>query len=39
MEPSWTEPPPLAWVLIGVRERSVCRRQNGPVAVSGPERC
>ena len=39
MEPSWTEPPPLAWVLIGVRERSTCRRQSGPVALSGPERC
>lgn len=39
MEPSWTEPPALAWVLIGVRERSACRRQSGPVALSGPKRC
>jgi hypothetical protein len=38
MEPSWTEPPHLAWVLIGVRERSACRRQSGLVALSGPER-
>jgi hypothetical protein len=38
MEPSWTEPPPLAWVLIGVRERSACRRQSGSGALSGPER-
>ncbi len=39
MEPSWTEPPPFAWVLIGARERSVCRRQDGAVPLSGPERC
>ena len=39
MEPSWTEPPPFAWVFIGVEERLVCRRQSGAIALSGPTRC
>jgi len=39
MEPSWTEPPPFAWVFIGEGERPVCRRQNGVSTLSGPERC
>ena len=37
MEPSWTEPPPFAWVFIGAVERPVCRRRNGEAALSGPE--
>jgi hypothetical protein len=39
MEPSWTEPPPLAWVFIGAGEGPVRRRQSGAVALNGPERC
>jgi hypothetical protein len=39
MEPSWTEPPPLAWVLIGGGERPVRRRQSGAAALSEPKRC
>ena len=38
MEPSWTEPPPFAWVFIGAYERAVCRRQGGTAVLSGPER-
>jgi hypothetical protein len=32
MEPSWTEPPPFAWVFIGAYERAVCRRPGGTAA-------
>jgi hypothetical protein len=39
MEPSWTEPPLVAWVFIGAGERPVRRRQSDVVALSGPERC
>jgi hypothetical protein len=39
MEPSWTEPPPFTWVLIGAHERPECRRENDALALNGPKRC
>ena len=38
MERSWTEPPPLAWVLIGGRKRWGGRRLSGPMRGGGPKR-
>lgn len=38
MEPSWTEPPPFAWVFIGTGEGPVWRRQRGVVALGGTKR-
>lgn len=28
MEPSWTEPPPVTWVLIAAQKRASCRRRS-----------
>jgi hypothetical protein len=39
MEPSWTEPPPFTWVVIGADEHPECRRQSDEVALCVPERC
>jgi hypothetical protein len=38
IEPSWTEPPPFAWVFIDIGERAICRRRSGVATLSEPKR-
>lgn len=39
MEQSWTEPPPVGWVLIGGRKRAAGRRRSAAVGAHEPKRC
>jgi hypothetical protein len=39
MEPSWTEPTPVTWVLILAHECPICRRRGDRMIESEPEPC